>query len=246
MERIDRVVAHPITVQDEVDDDDESSDDEDAHLKKLRPAQHSIRRNDSFTSFLSRSERNIILGKDKPPPSSEASKRRIQFRDALEDVKEIEKIQDEFKEHYWMTDTDFDRIETDVKMTQFRWQNSKTGKIPFDEVNNSIRGLENVIRDEKSNVDMTLYNHRRSVLHEIHRQKSIHGKVVEWEKVRVASEKYSLKSISLASEMGTQDELEHKKACGVVIMGAITNQGSVTRKEDTKGKGNPMFFWKKK
>lgn len=233
------------------DDDDDDSDDENAHLKQLRPGQNgggSIRRNDSFTSFLTRSERNSILGKDPPPTEQEASKRRIRFRDTLVDVIEFDKVDKEVKNQYWMTDDDFDRIETDIKMTQFRYENSKTGKIPFDEVNNSIRGLESVLYG----IDMKLYKHRQSVLQEIHQQKSKHGYVKDWEKVRHTSEINSDTCRSKAVEIGKQDELEHKKAWGIYHGNSLAETTitkvkatAVAAINETKKK-NPLLFWKRK
>jgi hypothetical protein len=231
------------------DDDDDSSVDENAHLKQLQPGaqQHSIRRNDSFDSFITRSERALLLGKDLPPPPSEASRRRIKFSESLEDIKEIERVHPEVKEQYWMTNSDFDRIESEIRITQFRWENAQAGKIPFDEINNSIRGLESVIPDEKTNVDVTLFNHRRSVLQEIHRQKSLHGAVVDWDKVRQASQRYSKRSMQRATEVAAQDELAHKKAWDMVVIETIITPikgGRVDRKKQTS-KGNPFLFWRK-
>jgi hypothetical protein len=230
------------------DSDDDDSHDENAHLKQLRPGQNnvgSIRRNDSLTSFLTRSERNSILGKDPPPTAQEASKRRIQFRDTLVDVIEFDKVEKDAKKQYWMTDEDFDRIETDVKMTQFRFENSKSGKIPFDEANNSIRGLESILYG----IDLKLYKHRQSVLQEIHQQKSEHGFVKDWELVRQTSESHSDSSRTKAVEIGKQDEMEHKKAWDIIPNIATTKTTvKETRIEASKNemkKKNPLMFWKK-
>ena len=255
--------AGKLTLKDVVDDvdvddqgkdeeDDDDSHDENAHLKQIRSGQKdggSIRRNDSFTSFLTRSERNSLLGKDKPPTEQEASKRRIRFRDTLVDIIEFDKIGKDVKNQYWMNDEDFDRIETDVKMTQFRYENSKAGKIPFDETNNSIRGLESILYG----IDMKLYKHRQSVLQEIHVQKSKHGFVKDWERVRQTSEVNSDFCRTKAVEIGKQDEMEHKKAWdiipGSVIAEKSLGKGMTTTgaaaKNETKKK-NPLLFWKKK
>ena len=238
--------------QGEDEDDDDDSHDENAHLKQIRSGQKdggSIRRNDSFTSFLTRSERNSLLGKDKPPTEQEASKRRIRFRDTLVDIIEFDKIGKDVKNQYWMNDEDFDRIETDVKMTQFRYENSKTGKIPFDETNNSIRGLESILYG----IDMKLYKHRQSVLQEIHVQKSKHGFVKDWERVRQTSEVNSDFCRTKAVEIGKQDEMEHKKAWdiipgGVIVeksLGKVMTTTGAAAKNETKKK-NPLLFWKKK
>ena len=238
--------------QGEDEDDDDDSHDENAHLKQIRSGQKdggSIRRNDSFTSFLTRSERNSLLGKDKPPTEQEASKRRIRFRDTLVDIIEFDKIGKDVKNQYWMNDEDFDRIETDVKMTQFRYENSKTGKIPFDETNNSIRGLESILYG----IDMKLYKHRQSVLQEIHVQKSKHGFVKDWERVRQTSEVNSDFCRTKAVEIGKQDEMEHKKAWDIIPgsviaeknLGKVMTPTGAAAKNETKKK-NPLLFWKKK
>ena len=238
--------------QGEDEDDDDDSHDENAHLKQIRSGQKdggSIRRNDSFTSFLTRSERNSLLGKDKPPTEQEASKRRIRFRDTLVDIIEFDKIGKDVKNQYWMNDEDFDRIETDVKMTQFRYENSKTGKIPFDESNNSIRGLESILYG----IDMKLYKHRQSVLQEIHVQKSKHGFVKDWERVRQTSEVNSDFCRTKAVEIGKQDEMEHKKAWDIIpgsviaekSLGKVMTTTGAAAKNETKKK-NPLLFWKKK
>ena len=234
------------------EDDDDDSHDENAHLKQIRSGQKdggSIRRNDSFTSFLTRSERNSLLGKDKPPTEQEASKRRIRFRDTLVDIIEFDKIGKDVKNQYWMNDEDFDRIETDVKMTQFRYENSKAGKIPFDETNNSIRGLESILYG----IDMKLYKHRQSVLQEIHVQKSKHGFVKDWERVRQTSEVNSDFCRTKAVEIGKQDEMEHKKAWDIIPgsviaeknLGKVMTPTGAAAKNETKKK-NPLLFWKKK
>ena len=235
------------------DDDDDDSHDKNAHLKQLRPGNNgvsSIRRHDSFTSFLTRSERNLILGKDSPPTELEASKRRIRFRETLVDIIEFDKIGKDVKNQYWMTDEDFDRIETDVKMTQFRFENSKSGKIPFDEANNSIRGLESILYG----IDLKLYKHRQSVLQEIHQQKLTHGFVNDWERVRHTSEVNSDFCRSKALETGKQDEMEHRKAWNL-IANSIPGTGNLivektpatpsvaVSKNGTKKK-NPLLFWK--
>jgi hypothetical protein len=234
---------------DHEDDDEDSSVDENAHLKQLQPGvqQHSIRRNDSFDNFISRSERALLLGKDLPPPPSEVSRRKIKFSESLEDIKEIERVHPEVKDQYWMTEHDFDRIESEIRITQFRWENAKAGKIPFDDINNSIRGLESVIPDETSNIDITMFNHRRSVLQEIHRQKSQHGAVTDWDKVRQASQRYSQRSVQRATEVAARDELAHKNAWDNVVIDTIIapmKGGRVDRKKQTS-KGNPFLFWKK-
>lgn len=229
-----------VSENDDDDDDDESSDDDDAHLKQLLPQQGSIRRNDSFDNFISRSERIRALGKDQPPPASESSKRKIQFRDEnLEDIKEVELIED--KDIYWMTHHDFDRIETDIKLTHFRWENARAGKIAFDEANNSIRGLEHFDRARQNKKDIARYKHNQSVLEEINKQKYVHGKVVDWDKVRKTSERLSVVSARYAAELGKQDEAAHRRAWGDLV-----DKVTMLLPSAREHKKKKRFFWQKK
>jgi len=187
-------------VDDEEADDDSSSEDEDANLKQLRPSaatsQFSIRRNDSFTSFLTRSERAALLGKDKPPPPEEARKRRVKFRDdpTLETVHVVDKVSDEDKAQVYMNNDDFSRAETELKLTMFRWENHLAGTIAFDENNNSMRGLEHLADRAKQNkIDLQKYKHNRAVLEEINRQKQDYGgEVKDWDVVRKISQQFSV------------------------------------------------------
>jgi hypothetical protein len=226
-------------------DDAESSDDENAHLKQLRPGQNSsIRRNDSFTSFITRSERKSLFGEDPPPTEQEAAKRRVKFCEPLFDVYEIEKVDNAIKDQYWMNDEDFDRIETDLKVTQFRYENYKNGKIPFDEEQNTVRGLESMISDD--NLDMKMHKHQQSVLHEIHQQKAVHGCVFDWEKVRLTSEKFSAKCRANAAEVGKQDEIDFKEAWGMIAAKTKQAVSKVHGALEDKKKRNPFLFWKKR
>lgn len=224
-------------------DDDECSDDEDTYMKELRSGQPLIRRNSSIENFLSRSERMKDSGKDKPPPPSEASKSKIQFRIDLEDIKIVEQIDDAVKDSYWMTLQDFEKIETDLKLTEFRWENAQSGKIAFDHNNNSMRGLEFMDRDAQSQKDMTRYEHHRSVLGEIHKQKLDHGEVVDWDSVRSASERISMDSMNHATEMGKQDEIAHKQAWGEIP--TASSPSTVAPVHHERKKRRSVLFWKK-
>lgn len=109
------------------------------HVEPTNP-NASIRRVDSWTSFVTRSERNILLGKDKPPTQDEASKRKVKFvhDDLLETVHEVETVPDDMKAQCWMNASDFDHLDKEVALTKFRWENHKSGKIKFDEEANSV------------------------------------------------------------------------------------------------------------
>ena len=258
----------PASDDDDDDDDDESSsEDEDAHLKRLRPpssstagggdnSRFSIRRNDSLNSFLTRSERAAMLGKDKPPSSEEARKRTVKFRDEaeLENVHEIEQVADEDRAKVYMNNEDFSRIETDLKMTSFRWENHLDGKISFDENNNSMRGLEHLQdRDKQTKRDLQKYKHNRSVLEEINRQKQDYGgKVRDWDAVRRISQQFSVHSINHAVELARLDREAHRRAWNNGEAAAPSSaQSSLSSsqqadKDGKKKKKGKFLFWQKK
>ena len=113
---------------------------------------------------MTRSQRTLELGKDKPPSKAEAAKRKVQFADhALEVVHEVVQVADEHKASVYMNNEDFDRMDKEVSLTKFRWDNHKAGKIKFDENKNSVRGLETVLQyDEKR--ELSKWNHVRGVI----------------------------------------------------------------------------------
>jgi len=229
---------------DEEDDDDDDSFDENAHLKQIRPGaqESSIRRNDSFVSFMTRSERNAILGKDKPPSKEEAEKRSVKFKiePYLETVHLVEQVDDSEKDNVWLTNKDFDRQETEIKMTQFRWENHKEGKIPFDESKNTVRGLEHLFDQQET----SKWKHARAVLEEINRQKlKFGGKVVDWTKVRQVSEQFSGESMKQAAAMGKADEEAYRQAWDPSLSPITEKEEDNTKKK--KKKKSSFLFWKK-
>ena len=237
------VPTAPFSDVDDEEADDSSSEDEDANLKQLRPAasQFSIRRNDSFNSFLTRSERAALLGKDKPPPPEEARKRRVKFHDdpTLETVHVIDKVGDEDKAQVYMNNDDFSRAETELKLTMFRWENHLAGTISFDEANNSMRGLEHLADRAKQNkIDLQKYKHNRAVLEEINRQKQDYGEVKDWEVVRKISQQFSVHSLNHAVEHGRKDREAYQKAWNTTTNNKESNNatdfGLVTKGREEK------------
>lgn len=246
------------------DDDDDgasssSSEDENAHLKMLKPSNNnsvnnnitlSIRRNDSYTSFLTRSERAAARGKDPPPPQTEVSQRRVQFVDdhALEHVHEIEIIPPEERASVYMTQSDFERAETEMKITLFRWENHQNGHIPFDEDNNSIRGLEHLWdRPGQTKKTLATYKHSRAVLEEIMRQKQDNlGHVRDWESVRQISLQFSVHSHNHAVEVGRQDRDAHERARNSITAKAGENDTAAASAAPVKKKAHKLRFWQKK
>jgi hypothetical protein len=228
------------------DDCDDDSVDDNADLKQIRPSNgfgSSIRRSDSWVSFLTRSERNVLLGKDQPPPPSEASKRKVQFRDsdALEAVREVEIVDDKDKDKLYMNNTDFDRIETDVKLTRFRWDNHVMGKIPFDESQNSMRGLEHLNHEQQRKKDLARYHHKQRVFHEVNQQKAALGRIEDWEKIRQASELLSTPSKQHARDVGRIDAQDSIRAWNSNGDAAACSTSTPTTKGEEKTKKKSLF-----
>lgn len=232
------------------EDDEDSSEDENAHLKSLRPnSQISIRRNDSFNSFLTRSERAALLGKDKPPSPEEARKRKVKFVEdnILETVHEVDRVPDAEKPNVYMDGEDFSRMETDLKMTMFRWENHVSGHIPFDENANSMRGLEHMDRPAAGKKELAKYKHNRAVLEEIHRQKQDYGgQVRDWDVVRKISQQFSVHSMNHAVELGRQDREAFQRAWSSDQGSSHSSQSAEDGKKGDKKKKGKFRFWQKK
>jgi len=241
-------MEEPDPTSPESDDDSSSeSEDEDAHLKQIKPSNgFSIRRNDSFASFLTRSERAALLGKDKPPSPEEERKRKVHFVEdsELDTIHEVDLITEEDKPQVYMTGEDFGRIETDVKMTNFRWENHLAGKIKFDASTNTMRGLEHLDRDASRKSSMQKYKHNRAVMEEINRQKQDYdGTVRDWEVVRKISQQFSVHSTNHAVELGRLDREAHQKAWNA---GAATSASAASASPNQDKKKKKKFFWQKK
>jgi hypothetical protein len=230
------------TIYDE--NSDSASEDEDEHLKSIRPRSSTkpqlIKRNESYNNFLTRSQRLQILGKDKPPSPDEVSKRKVRFQEEdMEIVHEIPQVDPQDKEKIWLSNSDFDRQENEIKLTCFRWENHVKGSIPFDEDNNSVRGIEHLVHKRTENVK---WKHNRAVLHEINRQKLEHGKVVDWHLVRQSSETYSVDDHKRAANVGKADEEAFLRAWNPEKY-KKTDEREVKQTGKKKKKG--FLFWKK-
>jgi hypothetical protein len=243
---------------------DEVNDDDIANIQQFKLLTKEIR-NYSFANFLTRSERNHLLGLDKAPEPEEAQRRSVKFRDEsrLSVVHTIPRVEDEDKELVWFNSRDFSRFDTDTKVTIFRWENHITGKIKFDYDQNSIRGLENIINQQSRKKQPTggarddstsKWTHIRNVISEVNRQKIEEGrtdKTLDWEKLRDVAQRVSVHTSKVALERGASDEFERKKATGeitvedenVVVTTKLNNQTTdspVTRKNPLK------FFFSRK
>lgn len=88
----------------------------------------SSRRYDEMGSFLSRSERSITLP-DEPPTPEELAERRVQIKEEVDDVHNVDPMSPEEAENYYMTEADFRRVDIEVELTQMRYEKAK--KVSF-------------------------------------------------------------------------------------------------------------------
>ena len=243
-------------VEEQDDDSDDDDDDSVSSLQKIgkkSAKSGDIPRNPSWLSFVSRSERNHLLGKEKPPSAEEVRSRKVKFADEpqLETLHEVDQVSPEDKPNYWMNSDDFDRLDNEVKLMKFRWENHKSGKIKLDENTSTIRGLELMLKDPelKKARGVQPWSHARSVLQEIHRQKT-EEKEMDWEKVRKESLKSSSVGVENAIVTGKADEHARLRAWDPSIpsqddsfgSAATSDSSSDAKKKKSKGKGFFSFF----
>lgn len=229
---------------DDDDDDDDSSYDEDENLKSIhRINTANLRRNASMESFITRSERSMIIGLDRPPSVEELRTRKVQF--AVDPViHQIPKEEDQdVLDRLFLTDSDFDRMDADMKLTHFRWQNHVSGVIPFDEQHNTVRGLEFFDRELQMAKDLEKYRHRQQVLGEYLEQKK--KKSIDWESIRRVSLLRSSFAIEKAIEMAANDTIARHKAWEPPVPNGISKDKNGKSKKEKK-KRNGFMFWKKR
>lgn len=236
------------TTTDSDDDEEDDHVDRDASIKSIRRlAPNGMRRNASMESFLTRSQRALLLGKDPPPSVDEARSRVVQFSSLDPVVHIIPRVVDEaLLDKMFLNDDDFDRMDADMKITHFRWQNHVAGKIPFDASKNTMRGLEFLHRDEQMARDLEKYRHCQMVLGECLEQKSRKpAEAIDWESIRRVSLLRSSISLEKAAAQGVVDERERRVAWdgGKSVEEDMQN---VCNKEKPKKKPKSRFlFWKK-
>jgi hypothetical protein len=247
--KMDHVIDERL-ILDKKDDDDSccsSDSDEILSIQKVRGGRKntSIRRTDSWESFMTRSERALALGKDKPPSQKEARTRKVQFvaDDRLNSVLLLEAIPEDTKSSYYMNETDFDRLDKDISLTRFRWENHKAGKIKFDENLNSVRGLEDMFEPDKKK-DLEKYKHVRNILGAINEQKLSGRKEIDWEQIRNASVKTSTKFLEHALARARKDEEARHHAWSGSVVDKVEWTPKVD-KDKKKSKGLGFMFWKK-
>lgn len=245
------VPSQEVKKEEESSDEDED-DDSVSSLQKISSKSGSgavIKRNASWVSFVHRSERNHLEGKEKPPTADEVRSRKVHFveEDKLEIVHEVDQVAPEDKYNYWMSGEDFDRLDNEVKLVRFRWENHKTGKIKMDEKTTSIRGLEHMLKDPelKKKRGVQPWQHTRCVLEEIHRQKT-DNKEIDWEKVRAESLRSSSVGVEYGYVTGKADEEDRVRAWDpTAVAVTATKESKNDGKKKKKGFFSSMFGGKK-
>jgi hypothetical protein len=232
-----------------------SDDEEDGDVPEMqkissnRNTPGNIPRNYSYSSFLTRSERHRLEGKDPPLTPQEAAKRKVKFPDndeELETIHEVEPVADEEKKSYWLDGSDFDRFDNDVKITVFRWKNHMSGDLQFDEENNSIRGLEGTITGSSREDARKKWKHRQAVLTAISSAR-LDGKTLDtldWEKIREVSLQNSLQHLKKAVALGVKDE-QARVSAWTEISSSVSHVNPRENNKKNKKKGFNLMFWKK-
>lgn len=221
----------------------------------------SIRRYDELGNFISRSERarsdkdkeftekmGVLKTGDNIQKASAKKdgglfgKRRIQFKseDELLDILEIPYMTAEEKASCFMGRANWDSIDTDIEITTKRWKNHTDGRIKFDEDNNTLRGIEDLIF--KRNKGKPMYYHRKAVLEEAVRQKT-EKDWINWDKMSSISSESSKPQYEEARQLGLEDETESIR-CWVVQKAPPTTSftsGPASNKKD-KSKRKSSFF----
>ena len=176
----------------------------------------SVRRYDEYTSFLTRSQRAHMLGKEAPLSKDEESKRKVHFlpgqdgSDILEITHVLPELSHEDKQHCFMTAENWDSIDTDIELTRKRWENHLSGRLPFDRANNSLRGLESML--DPTSVDRSLVSrHETNIIQEANRQKR-DKEFVHWQKLRHISLQTSLAEVERVQKLA-QEDAEEAVAC---------------------------------
>ena len=169
----------------------------------------SMNRYDEFASYANRSERSHAHP-DPSPTAGDLANRKVKVDDDLTIHKdEGDAFTEAELKAYFMQDEDFRRCDADVELTTFRWEKHKKSRMPFDEKENTLRGLEEVIvYDQKR--ESARIKHVQDIVTETRKQR-IKGKIdLDWEKIRSIGLKTSVDAAKRAREIGAQDEKDAK------------------------------------
>lgn len=211
----------------------------------------SIRRYDEFGDFLSRSERahhERLKDTTISPKGSgglgvdEHTNHRVTFApdDKLAQVREVSKLLGDDKAACFMGTDDWVSIDTDIDLTTKRWGYHMEGKLAFDEDNNTIRGIEDMIF--RLNKNKPIMKHRRTILEEVVRQKT-ENEYPNWQKLSEICKKSSALQTKMAVELGREDELEKNRIWSPKPAEPPTQGVSLrNKKKDKKSKRKSGFF----
>lgn len=223
----------------------------------------SIRRNTSWTSFLTRSER-AAEHPDTPPSPKELAHRKVQFTDENEiRVMELDPpLTNSEKASTYMNGDDQDRMGMDVKMTLMRWDNHEKGHIPFDHSQHSVRGLIDEMPGDlpERHRGTMLGDHRVATLQEQNRQRDT-GTFLDMDELGKVARESAESEMKRAELIGQKDHedaeeawIEKPKKVAVAKMDKGSDKskrkdkkkaGSSSSEEDKKKKGmGKLAFWK--
>eukprot|EP00522_Entomoneis_paludosa_P005939 CAMPEP_0172460572 /NCGR_PEP_ID=MMETSP1065-20121228/37391_1 /TAXON_ID=265537 /ORGANISM="Amphiprora paludosa, Strain CCMP125" /LENGTH=296 /DNA_ID=CAMNT_0013215633 /DNA_START=184 /DNA_END=1071 /DNA_ORIENTATION=+ len=221
---------------DHKDDGSSDEDDPDAKLKSINnlkggggtDLRGSLNRYDEMTSYTNRSERSHKVP-DSTPSQDEVQKRAVRVHEEVTIVDHVgEAMTEQEVQSYYMQEADFRRCDADVELTSFRWEKARKGRSQFDEEENTLRGLEDVIGADPKRESLRI-RHVQDVLTETMKQRA-HGKeILDWEKIRHVAEKTSKQSTKTAHEIAQQDELDAKGSGGLRSSQRFRNM-SISRK----------------
>eukprot|EP00527_Entomoneis_sp_CCMP2396_P007063 CAMPEP_0198140436 /NCGR_PEP_ID=MMETSP1443-20131203/3584_1 /TAXON_ID=186043 /ORGANISM="Entomoneis sp., Strain CCMP2396" /LENGTH=335 /DNA_ID=CAMNT_0043802843 /DNA_START=361 /DNA_END=1368 /DNA_ORIENTATION=+ len=197
------------------DDDSSDDDDPDAKLKSIHNLKNgsdrreSLDRYNEMASYTNRSERSHVVP-DVTPSKEELEKRKVRID---EEVTIVQNTAEEFtqseKESYYMQEADFRRCDVDVELTTFRWEKARKGNQKFDDKENTLRGLEDVLGGDPRREGLRA-RHVQDVLTETMKQRAIGKEYLDWEKIRLAGERTSKISIQTSLQVGEQDTEDAK------------------------------------
>lgn len=174
----------------------------------------SLRRYNEYSDFLTRSERArqrqlCSTEERRSTPSSRLEK--VTFsQPTVSTVLDLPELTDKEKAQCYMTSENWSAIDLDVELTKKRWDNHTTGRIPFDTVHNTIRGLEHQLF-LCDNYKFTLWQHQTDLLKEVNRQKR-EGTYPDWEAWRKVSMKTSQGDLEKAARLGQADQAAMEEA----------------------------------
>ncbi|KAL7580037.1 hypothetical protein ACA910_005022 [Epithemia clementina (nom. ined.)] len=185
-------------------------DNDESDPTKLRG---SLNRYNEFASYSNRSER-IHARPDPTPSLADLAKRKVKVDENVTVHTEKDSWTDAELKSYFMQEEDFRRCDADVELTTYRWEKHRKSKMPFDDKQNTIRGLEEIICYNQKR-DACRNKHLQDVLTETRKQR-LKGKTeLDWEKIRDIAIKTSNEASKHARHVGEEDEKDARSSHGL-------------------------------